>query len=232
MATAPNAPLGEMSAYGGRKRTRRSLGLLIGGGVTGLGLVALFLWPTQEISLRPHDMKTTKVILPPPPPPPPPPEPKPVEQPPEPKIATIEQPQDTPPPPQPSNNDPSPGDSALTAREGAGPGNYGLAAGDGSGTRIGGRPGGGGDAFRAYASVAQACISRATQGDRELSRGRYRAEIAVTMAADGRIANARVSGVDDRRAARIRELLSGVQCQAPPVGLPLMRLELSTRSGG
>jgi periplasmic protein TonB len=230
MMAAANAPLGEMRHYGGRKRSRRSTGLLIGGGVVGLGLIALFLWPTQQISQRPHDMKTTQVFVPPPPPPPPP-EPQQVEQPPEPKPVPMEQPIDTPPPPQ-QSAEPVQGDSALTAREGAGPSNYGLARGDGGGTTIGSRPGGGGDAFRAYASVAQACISRATQGDRELSRGRYRAEIAVTMAADGRIANARVSGVDERRAGRIRELLGGVQCQTPPPGLPLMRLELSTRSGG
>ncbi|MBS47303.1 MAG: TonB-dependent receptor [Sphingobium sp.] len=204
--------------------------------VVGVGLVlaigySMLSW--QTVSDRPNEMKTTQVILPPPPPPPPPPEPEVVEQPPEPTVAPpIEQPQDTPPPPDQSNSDPTPGDSALTAREGAGPSNYGLAAGDGSGTRIGGRPGGGGDAFRAYASVAQSCIQRAAQADRDLSRGRYRAQIAVTMTPDGRIANARVSGVDDRRAARIREVLNGVQCQAPPAGLPLMRLELSTRSGG
>lgn len=204
--------------------------------VVGVGLVlaigySMLSW--QTVSDRPNEMKTTQVILPPPPPPPPPPEPEVVEQPPEPTVAPpIEQPQDTPPPPDQSNSDPTPGDSALTAREGAGPSNYGLAAGDGSGTRIGGRPGGGGDAFRAYASVAQSCIQRAAQADRDLSRGRYRAQIAVTMTPDGRIANARVSGVDDRRAARIREVLNGVQCQGPPAGLPLMRLELSTRSGG
>lgn len=203
--------------------------------VVGVGLVLAIAYNflgKQTVSDRPNEMKTTQVILPPPPPPPPP-EPKPVEQPPEPTIAPpIEQPVDSPPPPDSASNDPTPGDNALTAREGAGPSNYGLARGDGSGTRIGGRPGGSGDAFRAYASVAEACVRRATQGDPDLSRGRYRAVIAVTMAADGRIANARVSGVDDRRAARIEQLLSGAQCQTPPPGLPVMRIELSTRSGG
>src|SRR3546814_12042635 len=77
-------------------------------------------------------MKTTRVILPPPPPPPPP-EVKPQETPPEPKPMPLDQPvTDTPPPPTPDAQ-PTVGDSALTAREGAGPSNYGLAVGDGGG---------------------------------------------------------------------------------------------------
>lgn len=223
---------------GGPKGTRRKGSPITFGRVltvVGVGLAIAVVYNMlswESVTDRPNEMKTTQVVLPPPPPPPPPPEPEVVEQPPEPAVAPpLEQPQDTPPPPD-QSSDPTPGDNALTAREGVGPSNYGLARGDGSGTRIGGRPGGGGDAFRAYALVAQACIRQATQGDRELSHGRYRAEVAVSMAADGRIASTRVSGVDDRRASRIRELLSGVQCQAPPAGLPLMRLELSTRSGG
>lgn len=204
--------------------------------VVGAGLVItvvynLLSW--QSVSDRPNEMKTTAVILPPPPPPPPPPKPEVVEQPPEPTIAPpLEQPLDTPPPPQ-ANNDPAPGDSALSAREGAGPSNYGLAVGNGGGTRIGGRPGGGtGDAYRAYANVALGCIRAAAQRDRELSRGRYNAVLTVTMSPDGRFANVGVSGVDDRRAAQIRELLAGASCQAPPAGLPVMRIDLSTRSGG
>lgn len=206
--------------------------------VVGIGLVIAVVYNMlnwQSVSDRPNEMKTTQVILPPPPPPPPPPPKEQVEQPPEPTIAPpLEQPLDTPPPPDQANSDPAPGDSALTAREGAGPSNYGLGRGDGSGTRIGGRPGGGtGDAFRAYAATAQACIQRVAQADRELSRGNYRAQLSVTMGSDGRIASARVTGgVDDRRAARIQTVLSGTQCQAPPAGLPVMRLELSTRSGG
>lgn len=226
-----------LMSSGGPKRPRRKGSPITFGrvlAVVGVGLVIAVVYNMlswESVTDRPNDMKTTQVVLPPPPPPPPPPEPEVVEQPPEPTVAPpIEQPQDTPPPPD-ASNDPVQGDSALTAREGAGPSNYGLARGDGSGTRIGGRPGGSGDAFRAYANVAQACIRQATQGDRELTRGRYRAELAVTMASDGRIANAQVSGVDERRAARIRELLGGLRCQPPPAGLPLMRLELSTRSG-
>jgi len=234
MAAAQTAPLGGGMTFGSRRQARRSTAWLYGGAAVGLGLIALFLWPSQEISQRPLDQKTTTVILPPPPPPPPPPEPQQVEQPPEPTIAPpIEQPLDTPPPPDQANSDPTPGDSALTAREGAGPSNYGLQRGDGTGTRIGGTPGGSGDAFRAYAGVAQACIQRAAQADRELTRGNYRAQLAVTMDADGSIRTARVTGgADGRRAERIQAVLSGVRCQAPPAGLPVMRLELSTRSGG
>lgn len=217
-----------------RRKSPVTFGRLLA--VIGVGLVVAIAWNMLSWELvrdRPNEMKTTAVILPPPPPPPPP-ETRPVKQPPEPKIAPpVEQPVDTPPPPDQANSDPAPGDNALTAREGAGPSNYGLARGDGSGTRIGGRPGGGaGDGFRAYAGVAQACIQRAAQADRELTRGRYNAALTVTMASDGRIADARVSGVDDRRAAQIRGLLAGVQCQSPPAGLPAMRLQLSARAGG
>lgn len=218
----------------GRSRRGRSpitLGRIAAAG--GVILAVFVIWTflnAQSVTDRPNEMKTTQVILPPPPPPPPP-EPKPVEQPPEPTAAPpIEQPVDTPPPE--ASSDPAPGDNALTAREGAGPSSYGLAVGDGGGTRIGGRPGGSGDAFRAYASVAQSCIQRAAQADRELTRGRYRAELSITMTANGRIANARISGVDDQRSARIRDVLGGVQCQAPPAGLPAMRLEINARSGG
>lgn len=231
-ASALIGPGGPNGSGGRRKSSPITFGRVLG--VVGVGLLLVIGYAfmgKQTISDRPNEMKTTQVILPPPPPPPPPPEPQQVEQSPEPTIAPpIEQPLDTPPPPD-ASNDPAPGDNALTAREGAGPSNYGLARGDGSGTRIGGRPGGG-NAFGAYASVAQSCIQRAAQADRELTRGRYRAELSVTMAANGRIADARVSGVDERRAARIREVLSGTTCQPPPAGLPVMRLEINSRSGG
>ncbi len=217
-----------------RKRSPFTFGRILT--VVGIGMVVAIAYNMlswQSVSDRPNEMKTTQVILPPPPPPPPPPPKEQVEQPPEPAIAPpIEQPLDTPPPPD-QANDPAPGDSALTAREGAGPSNYGLGRGDGSGTRIGGRPGGGsGDAYRAYANVALGCVRSAAQRDRDLSRGRYDAALTVTITPDGRFTNVRVSGVDDRRAAQIRSVLAGASCQAPPAGLPVMRLELSTRSGG
>jgi periplasmic protein TonB len=229
------AMMGDPGSPRRRKRSPVTFGrVLVVIGVSLAIALAYMMAGRVTVSDRPNEMKTTTVILPPPPPPPPPPETKPVEKPPEPTIAPpIEQPVDTPPPPE-AINDPVQGDSALTAREGAGPSNYGLAVGNGGGTRIGGRPGGGGggDAHRAYAGVAQACIQRAAQGDRELTRGRYNAALTVTMAGDGRIADARVSGVDDRRAAQIRGLLAGIQCQTPPAGLPTMRLQLSARAGG
>ena len=204
--------------------------------VVGVGLVIAVVYNMlswQSVTDRPKEMKTTQVILPPPPPPPPPPKPEVVEQPPEPTIAPpIEQPLDTPPPPD-ASNDPAPGDSALTAREGAGPSNYGLAVGNGSGTRIGGRPGGSGDGFGAYANVALAGIRQAAQGDRDLSRGRFTVQLAVTVGSDGRITNVRViSGGDEKRNARLRDLLTGLQLsQRPPAGLPVMRIELNARSG-
>lgn len=184
------------------------------------------------VSDRPNEMKTTTVILPPPPPPPPP-EIQPIEKPPEPTIAPpLEQPLDTPPPPE-ASNDPVQGDSALTAREGAGPSNYGLARGDGGGTRIGGRPGGSGDGFAAYASVARTCVLQTIQQDRELSRTRFTAQLTVRMSPDGRISSVDVpAGGDARRNARIQQILTGVQCsQRPPEGLPSMRMNVATRSG-
>lgn len=204
--------------------------------VVGIGLAIVIAWnlTNQEtVTERPNKVTTTTVILPPPPPPPPP-QPEQVEQPPEPKVAPpIEQPLDSPPPPD-ASSDPTPGDSALTAREGAGPSNYGLAVGDGGGTRIGGRPGGGGDGFAAYANnVALPCIRQAAQADRELSRGRFTARLAVSVDPSGRITSVgEISGVDGRRSERLREVLTGLQCQAPPAGLPTMRIELSGRSGG
>jgi protein TonB len=201
--------------------------------VVGIGLVIALVYMMagrMTVSERPNEIKTTTVILPPPPPPPPPPEAQPVEQPPEPTIAPpLEQPLDTPPPE--ASTDPIQGDSALTAREGAGPSNYGLARGDGGGTRIGGRPGG--DAFAAYANVALAGVRQAVQGDRNLSRGRYTVQLAVTVDAEGRITNVRVlGGGDERRNARLREVLTGLQLsQRPPTGLPVMRIELNARSG-
>jgi protein TonB len=217
-----------------RKRSPVTFGRVLVGIGALLALALVYMFAGQiTVSDRPNEMKTTQVILPPPPPPPPPPEVKPVEQPPEPKPMPLEQPMDTSPPPTPQSN-PAPGDSALSAREGAGPSNYGLAVGDGGGTRIGGRPGGSGDGFAAYANVALAGIRQAAQGDRDLSRGRFTVQLAVTVGADGRIATVRVlSGGDDKRNARLRDLLTGLQlAQRPPAGLPVMRIELNARSGG
>lgn len=205
--------------------------------VIGVGLILVLgylFWGRETVSERPNEVKTTRVILPPPPPPPPP-EPQEVEQPPEPVDAPpIEEPLDTPPPPdQSQSSEPAPGDNALTAREGAGPSNYGLAGGDGGGTRIGGRPGGVGNGFAAYANLALADIRAAAQRDEALSRGRYSVQLAVSVDAAGRITNVRVlSGGSDRRNARIREVLTGLQLsQRPPDGLPVMRIELTARSG-
>lgn len=235
IATVSNSPLGEMMSYGGRKRSRRSTGLLIGGGVTGLALIALFLWPSQQISQRPHDMKTTRVVLPPPPPPPPPPEPKPIEQPAEPVIAPpIEQPQDTPPPPDQANSDPTPGDSALTAREGAGPSNYGLAVGDGGGTRIGGRPGGsgfGGFNRAAYASYLQGEIRRAVEADRDLRSSVLRTGVRVWIDSAGRIT--RVEAANSDKDAAIRKVLLGRSVRPPDASLAMpVSLSLDIRRGG
>lgn len=233
MAVANNSPLGEMLTYGTRKRSRRSTGLLIGGSVVGLGLIALVLWPSQQISQRPHDMKTTRVVLPPPPPPPPP-EAKPVEQPPEPRPMPLEKPVDSPPPPDQANSDPTPGDSALTAREGAGPSSYGLAVGNGSGTMIGSRAGSGDNGFGAYASLATSAIRLAAQSDRDLARGRYTVRLVVAVDAEGRITDVRVvdgSG-DSRRDEKLRQVLTGLRLsKRPPPGLPVMRIELNSRPG-
>ena len=219
-----------------RKRSSVTFGRVLV--VVGAGLVLLLSYTLigrQTVSERPNEMKTTRVILPPPPPPPPPPpEVKPQETPPDPKPMPVEQPvTDTPPPPTPDAQ-PTTGDSALTAREGAGPSNYGLAAGDGSGTRIGGRPGGGDGGFGAYANVALAGIRQAAQADRELSRGRFIVRLAVAVSPDGRITNVRIlDGTGDvRRDARLIQTLTGVQLsQRPPAGLPVMRIELNARSG-
>ncbi|MET0245878.1 MAG: TonB-dependent receptor [Sphingomonas sp.] len=219
-----------------RKRSPVTFGrvMLVVGLLLGIALAWLLAGRVTVVE-RPNEIKTTTVVLPPPPPPPPPPEVKPIEKPPEPVMAPpIEQPVDTPPPPE-AKSEPSHGDAALTAREGAGPSNYGLAAGNGGGTRIGGRPGGGGgDGFGAYANVALAGIRQAAQADRELSRGRFTVRLAVNVSADGRISNVRIldgSG-DARRDARLVATLTGVQLsQRPPAGLPVMRIELNARSG-
>lgn len=217
---------------GGPRRSPVTLGRAVAAG--GIMLVLILVWnlmSAQLVTRRPNEMKTTQVILPPPPPPPPPPEVKPQETPPEPTDAPpIEEPVDTPPPPDQApqqSSEPTPGDNALTAREGAGPSSYGLAKGDGSGTRIGGRPGGSGDAFAAYAQIAQQCIRQAAQSDRQLSRGRYAVKLAVRVDPEGRIADVNVGDGDAKRAARIREVLTGLQCsQRPPAGMPVTRVEL------
>lgn len=230
---APGGPTGPEGPSRRRRQSPITFGRILV--VLGIGVAIVIAWNLTNqatVTERPNEVTTTTVILPPPPPPPPPEQ---VQQPPEPTVAPpIDQPVDTPPPPDQSSSDPTPGDNALTAREGDGPSNYGLAGGDGSGTRIGGRPGGGGDGFAAYANVALAGIRQAAQGDRELSRGRYSVQLAVTVGPDGRITNVRViGGGDERRNARLREVLTGLQLsQRPPAGLPVMRIELNARSGG
>lgn len=206
----------------------------------GIALVVFVIWTflsAQIVTERKHEMKTTTVILPPPPPPPPP-EVKPVEQPPQPTIAPpIEQPMDTPPPPdQAPSSDPAPGDNALSAREGAGPSNYGLAVGNGGGTRIGGKAGGGGNGFGAYGELTRREVAGMLQrGGRDISRGSYTIQLVVTVdPASGRITAVRVlrsSGEGRRDDAIVRLLTGQTLSQRPPAGLPVMRLELNSRSG-
>lgn len=236
MASGGNMTIDELD-FGHRRRRHggrgRSGGFVVAGIViVGVILAVMFLRGVT-ITERSGEEKTIRVVLPPPPPPPPPPEVKPDETPPEPKPQPIEQAQDTPPPPTPQA-EPAPGDSALTAREGAGPSNYGLAVGDGGGTRIGGKPGGGGDGFAAYANIALSDIRRAAQSDAALSRGRYTVRLLVAVSPEGRITNVRLidgSG-DARRDAAIERRLIGLQLsQRPPQGLPAMRIELNARSG-
>ena len=157
------------------------------------------------------------------------------ETPPEPVPTPVplDQPLDTPPPETPSA-DPTPGDNALTAREGAGPSNYGLVGGDGSGGRIGGRPGGGGNGFGAYGELTRASIHRAIQADEGLQRGQYTVRLTVTVDEAGRITLVRIrSGTGDaRRDARLVQVLTGLQLsERPPAGLPVMNIELNARSG-
>lgn len=195
-------------------------------------LAATFLRP-GSVSERQREDKTVRVVLPPPPPPPPPPEVA-QEKPPEPTPTPMDQPvEDTPPPPD-APSEPTVGDSALTAREGAGPSNYGLTRGDGSGTRIGGRPGGGDGGFGAYGELTRREVTQAVQGERDLSRGRYSAQLAVTVDAEGRITSVRLlRGTGDaRRDAALQRALTGLKLsRRPPDGLPVMRIELNARSG-
>ncbi len=217
-----------------RRRSKINWAVVAVVGVLAVILAVTFLRPST-VSERQREDKTVRVVLPPPPPPPPPPEVKPQEQPPEPKPTPMDQPVDQAPPPPDAPAQPTVGDSALTAREGAGPSNYGLAAGDGSGTRIGGRPGGGDGGFGAYANLALAAIRQAAQSDALLSKGRYTARLAVTVSPDGRIVSARLlnSTGDAARDARLQQRLVGLQLsQSPPPGLPVMRIELNARSGG
>ena len=195
-------------------------------------LAATFLRPAS-VNERQREDKTVRVVLPPPPPPPPPPEVV-QEQPPEPTPTPLDQPVEAAPPPPDAPSEPTVGDSALTAREGAGPSNYGLARGDGSGTRIGGRPGGGDGGFGAYGELTRREVTQAVQGERDLSRGRYSAQLAVTVDAEGRITSVRLlRGTGDaRRDAALQRALTGLKLsRRPPDGLPVMRIELNARSG-
>ncbi|QXQ05304.1 TonB C-terminal domain-containing protein [Sphingosinicellaceae bacterium] len=236
MALAAPAPTYDAAAFDAAfaqtpVRTRRGrrppMGLLVAAAL--VVVVALMLWRGDAVSLRPGEQKTVKVVLPPPPPPPPP-EVKPVEKPPEPKPMPLETPvTDVPPPPTPQA-EPVAGDSALSAREGAGPSNYGLAVGDGGGTRIGIKAGSGDNGFANYAAAVLTDIRRATQADPALARGRYRVMLAVTVDSDGRITTVHLLGSTGsaKRDAEIERRLAGLQLsQRPPAGLPVMRIELN-----
>lgn len=216
-----------------RRRRRISWPVIVAVVVLAAILAATFLRPAS-VSERQREDKTVRVVLPPPPPPPPPPEFKPQEKPPEPTPTPLDQPvEDTPPPPD-APSEPTVGDSALTAREGAGPSNYGLARGDGSGTRIGGRPGGGDGGFGAYGELTRREVTLAAQGDPALNRGRYSAQLAVAVDAEGRITSVRLlRGTGDaRRDAALQRALTGLRLsRRPPDGLPVMRIELNARSG-
>lgn len=224
--------------FGGPEEPRRRASPVTFGRVMvvlGVGLAVALIWMMANrvtVTDRPNELRTTRVILPPPPPPPPP-EPVVQEKPPDPVPTPVpmDQPMDTPPPE--ATSEPTQGDNALTAREGAGPSNYGLAAGNGSGTRIGGRPGGG-DAFAAYGQLAFAEIRQAVQADRGLSKGRYTSQLLVQVDDEGRIISVRLlrgSG-DARRDAELQRALTGiVLSRRPPDGLPAMRIELNARTG-
>lgn len=230
------SPLTHEDPYGGPPRRRRSR---VNWPVTLAVLVlavlaAAFLLRPGVVSDRTRDDKVVRVVLPPPPPPPPP-EVKPAETPPEPSPTPLDQPVDAAPPPPDAPAEPTAGDNALTAREGAGPSNYGLAAGDGSGARIGGRPGGGGGGYGAYGGVVRGAILRRLQGDPATRDAEFGGGVNVWLDAGGRIERAalvRSTGDAAMDAALVR-LLRGVDVgQPPPAGMPQpIRLRIGARSG-
>jgi periplasmic protein TonB len=97
-----------------------------------------------------------------------------------------------------------------------------------------GASGGGDGGFGAYGELTRREVTQAVQGERDLSRGRYSAQLAVTVDAEGRITSVRLlRGTGDaRRDAALQRALTGLRLsRRPPDGLPVMRIELNARSG-
>ena len=93
---------------------------------------------------------------------------------------------------------------------------------------------GGDGGFGAYGELTRREVTQAVQGERDLSRGRYSAQLAVTVDAEGRITSVRLlRGTGDaRRDAALQRTLTGLRLsRRPPDGLPVMRIELNARSG-
>lgn len=172
------------------------------------------------------------ISLPPTPPPPPPPPPPPKEQPPEPETPKEEEftPEEAPEPEPQAAPEPAPMGTNI---EGNGPDAFGLAKGGGSGM-VGGSgtgKGGKGSKFGGYASQVQGSVVQALRNHRKTKSASLNVTARIWLDSSGRVTRSTLSGSSGNPAtdtALRNEILTGLQMQPPPEGMPMpivMRLK-------